>query len=134
MGNIIGAALLVVLTAMPVKAEKFFTTEQLLQECSIGLAIREQEQWTHLNNKTGDASAYGHCFGFIEAARQMTGLANVAHAQAEQQSKNACIPAGIPNLQLVHAFVRYASTHVIEDNGIALIAVITTFKKVYGCD
>jgi hypothetical protein len=35
---------------------------------------------------------------------------------------------------LVRSFVQYASTHKLDDNDIALIAVIAMFRKVYGCD
>ena len=89
MGKITVALLLSALTTTAVKAETFFTTGQLMQNCATTLMLHDFGKWVHPDNKSEDTGRSGNCFGFIEAARQMTAVANMANGS--EQPREACI-------------------------------------------
>jgi Rap1a immunity proteins len=101
---------------------------KLLTNCKIALSLTDGGKWTHPDNKIEDATAYGHCFGFIEAAWQAT------PAPEEKDAPfRFCFPDHLTVLQLTRAYVKYADSHQDRIAGAALYALYEAFDEVYPC-
>lgn len=129
MGKLIGAAVsigMLFLTMQPAKADTT-TVERLAKNCAIAVKMERTKKWPHPDNKIGDAAARGHCFGFLEAARQ------AAPTPIKSVMGGACFTNNPSNEELAEMFVVFAYEHQQDVNLPAIGEVFFAFESKYPC-
>jgi Rap1a immunity proteins len=125
--NVWGGATFVIATGIGMPAlSRHTTAAKLLENCTAAIALEADHRWTS-ENKITDATAYGHCFGFVESAWQAAPLPGKGPAEF-------CISGTTSALQLAQEFVRYAHKHPEEASNMAVLVVWRALGEAFPCN
>jgi hypothetical protein len=118
-------AIVALLLASQTANAKMTTVELLAEHCAIAVKMKRSKQWVHPNDPVGDSTAYGHCFGFLEAARQ------AAPTPMRSVLGGACFTSETTTLDLAEMFIEFAYEHHGDANLPAIGEVFWAFETKY---
>jgi Rap1a immunity proteins len=105
-------------------------TSKLVENCTIAIRLDESKQWTHADEKLGDATARGMCYGYIESAVWSMAECGEGILTRPWEAK---LPEKFNLIQLTKMFLAYVDRHHDELDKEALYTIWTAWTFAYPC-